>query len=305
MLGLENTRIFSVLMLAGMFGIVCQIAIVSFLRGTLDAFHFQYVNPNEKQQIGMVVGCALLCFMYPMENPKKIFGRLLVTKRYHGLMICTAIVLFFVLATAGCLSSLILSHDGTGDESFVAVPTFHIMESHGLPKTVPAVACMLVLASSGALMELFPEMFKMIVQLTTSDWKILAKQIGFENKDTGSPVLAVFISGSLCAMLAFAAPLENMIYILAGSHLLGIVFRTIYLLYIPFRPKIVETKPEATSSLNYSRLDSELGGTGGGSGKVLFRCKHSFINNLLSFSRWILCNDDFNEFQTIMEHGEE
>lgn len=268
MLGLENSGIFGGLMIAGMLGIVCQIAIVSWLKGTLDNFHKQEVNAKNQQQIGIAVSCALLCFVYPRENPKRIFGRLMKSKQFHGLMICTGIVLFFVATTTGCLTALIKSHPVEGEDSFLAVPTFHIMDEQNISKIIPAVACLLVLASSGALMELFPEMYKKIVQLTTSDWRILAKQIGFEYKDTGSPVLAVFISGSLCAMMAFACPLQNLIYILAGSHLLGVTFRAIYLLYIPFRPKIVESNPENSSSLNYSRLDSEAGAGGGVGGDV-------------------------------------
>lgn len=257
MLGLENTKIFGALMFAGMLGIVCQVSIVSFLKGSLDNFHLPEIHP--KGQIGVAVSCALLCFIYPMENPKRMFGRLLKSKQFNGLMICIGIVLFFAVMTTGCLTALIKSHP-EGEDNFIAVPVIRIMEDQNLSKIIPAVLCMLVLASSGALMELFPEMYQKMVQLTTSDWRILAKQIGFENKDTGSPVLAIFTSGSLCAMMAFACPLQNLLCILAGSHLLGVVFRAIYLLYIPFRPRVVVSQ-DSSSTLNYSRLDSEAGGT--------------------------------------------
>lgn len=273
MLGLENTentKIFGGLMVGGMLGIVGQIAIVSWLKGTLNNFHLEAAtaepvdSKNQLHQMKVAISCALMCFVYPVENPKRIFGRLFKSKRFHGLLICTGIVLFFVIITTGCLTALVTNHTPTSEEeeTFLAVPTFHVMEEHNLAKIIPAVACLLVLACSGALIELFP--YKKIVELTTSDWRILAKQIGFENSDTGSPVLAVFICGSLCAMMAFACPLQNLVYILAGSHLLGIVFRSIYLLYIPFRPKIVVTSPDNTSSLNYSRLDSEAAGQAAG-----------------------------------------
>lgn len=111
------------------------------------------------------------------------------------------------------------------------------MEKQDFHKVEPAVACLLVLACSGAFLELFPEMYSLIVRLTTSEWKILARQIGYENNDSGSPVLAIFTGGSLCAMLAFACPLQNLIYILAASHLCSGIFRAFYLLYSPFRPK--------------------------------------------------------------------
>lgn len=112
-----------------------------------------------------------------------------------------------------------------------------VLEKQDFHKVEPAVACLLVLACSGAFLELFPEMFGLIVKLSTSEWKILARQIGYENNDSGSPVLAIFTGGSLCAMLAFACPLQNLVYILAASHLSSGIIRAIYLLYSPFRPK--------------------------------------------------------------------
>lgn len=79
-------------------------------------------------------------------------------------------------------------------------------------------------------------MYTEIVQLTTSDWRILAKQIGYENRDSGSPTLTIFTGGSLCAMLAFACPLENLTYILAASSVLATLLRSFHFLYLPFRP---------------------------------------------------------------------
>lgn len=80
-------------------------------------------------------------------------------------------------------------------------------------------------------------MFNLIVTLTTSDWKILTRQIGYENGDSGSPVLAIFSGGSICAMIAFACPMEVMIYLVAGSQLCAGLLRIFYLFYSPFRPK--------------------------------------------------------------------
>lgn len=112
---------------------------------------------------------------------------------------------------------------------------------------------MLVLACSGAYLELFPEMYSLIVKLTTVEYKILAKQIGYENNDSGSPILAIFIGGSLCAMLAFACPLENLIYILSASHLVAGILRSFYLLYSPFKPKYMES---SSSSKFHRKLAS-------------------------------------------------
>lgn len=249
MLGLENTKVFGALMIACMFGIVCQISVVSWLKGTLDNYHQK--EAKSLDQLAVVLSCALISFAFPMECPRRLFGRPLKTMYWNGLLISAGIVLLFIVITAGCLTALY----NTQAEAFVAVPLIRIMEDLSFGRIIPAVACMLVLTCSGAIMELFPEMYQKIVQLSTSDWKILAKQIGFENTESGSPVLAIFTGGSLCAMLAFACPLQNLLYILAGSHLLGIVSRSIYLLYIPFRPRnLVNNQKEASSSLNYSRL---------------------------------------------------
>lgn len=118
-----------------------------------------------------------------------------------------------------------------------------MLETLDLHKFEPAIACLFVLVCSCAFLELFSEMFNMIVTLTTSDWKILSRQIGYEHGDSGSPVLAVFTGGSITAMIAFACPLEIMVYFVAGSQLLSGLFRSIYLFYTPFRPKyMINTK---------------------------------------------------------------
>lgn len=139
-------------------------------------------------------------------------------------------------------------------KEFSAVPIIAIIEARNVKKVIPAIACLLVIACSGAILELFPEMYNLIVRLTTSDYKILARQIGYENRESGSPVLAVFIAGSLCAMLAFACPLQIMTHILAGSNLMAIMLRAMYLFYSPYRPKFIQQQAE--SSLSYSRLNT-------------------------------------------------
>lgn len=101
----------------------------------------------------------------------------------------------------------------------------------------PTLACLLLLTCSGAFLELFSEIVQSIVRLTTSEWKILSRQIGYEDSDSGSPVLAVFIGGSLCATAAFACPLQHMVYVMTASHLSSALLRSLYLWYSPFRPK--------------------------------------------------------------------
>lgn len=116
-----------------------------------------------------------------------------------------------------------------------------ILETTDFHNLEPAAACLLVLTCSCAFLELFPEMYNLLVALTTSDWKILSRQIGYENGDSGSPVLAIFTGGSICAMIAFACPMEFIIYLIAGSQLSASIIRAFYLLYSPFRPKCAAT----------------------------------------------------------------
>lgn len=126
---------------------------------------------------------------------------------------------------------------------FIAVPILTILETLDFQSFEPAVACLFVLICSCAFLELFSEMFNLIVKLTTSDWKILSRQIGYEHGDSGSPVLAIFTGGSLCAMIAFACPLKIIIYFIAGSQLFASLLRAFYLFYSPFRPKyMINTK---------------------------------------------------------------
>lgn len=132
-------------------------------------------------------------------------------------------------------------HNYSVTREFAAVPILSLLEFQDFHKAIPAIACLLVLACSGAYLELFPEMYHLIVRLSTSEWKILSRQIGYENSDSGSPVLAIFTGGSVCAMLAFACPLENIIHILAASNLCSGILRAFYLLYSPFRPKYMST----------------------------------------------------------------
>ena len=119
---------------------------------------------------------------------------------------------------------------------YMAVPLFAISEEHNFHKLIPAAACMLMFTCSGAFLELFPELYGLIVRFASSEWKILTKQISYESSDSGNPVLAVFIGGSLCAMLAFACPLQHLSHTLAASHLTANLLRAFYLLYSQYRP---------------------------------------------------------------------
>jgi hypothetical protein len=124
------------------------------------------------------------------------------------------------------------------------VPILRILETKDLHKMIPAIGCLYVIACSAALLEIFTETFQIIVRLATSEWKILLKQISYESRDSESPVLAIFVCGSLVAILAFACPMQNMTFIIAGAQLLAGILRALYFLYAPFRPKSMNPKRE-------------------------------------------------------------
>lgn len=130
------------------------------------------------------------------------------------------------------------SHD------YETVPILRVLESKDLHKFIPAIGCLMVIACSSALLEVFTEAFQIIVRISTSEWKVLLKQISYESRESGSPVLAIFVVGSLVAILAFACPLQNMIFVIGGAQLMAGMLRAFYFLYAPFRPKTMNPKRE-------------------------------------------------------------
>ncbi|CAO1359584.1 unnamed protein product [Diamesa tonsa] len=240
-LGLENSKIFSVLMITGVLSISGLLSVVTYLRGNIDAWMNDDLMP--KGLPGILSASALLVIAFPNHLPTGGYPK---TKAL-GL---STIVLISISLIAGCLSTLIPT---SKSQAYETVPMLSILEKKDLHKLIPAMACLYILASSGALLEIFPETFKIIVRLATSEWKIMVKQISYESRESGSPVLAVFLSGSLVSILAFACPLENISYIIAGSQLSAGILRALYFLYSPFRPKSI---PKQDSTQAYSRLNT-------------------------------------------------
>lgn len=119
------------------------------------------------------------------------------------------------------------------------MPILRILDTKDLHKLIPGVGCLYVIACSSALLEVYTEAFQTVATFASSEWKILLKQISYESRETGNPILAIFVSGSLIAILAFACPLENMTYIIAGSYLSSGLLRAFYYLYSPYRPKTI------------------------------------------------------------------
>ncbi|XP_023173290.2 uncharacterized protein LOC111601091 [Drosophila hydei] len=244
MLGLEHSKAFSFIMTLGMFGLNAILSAVGWWRGDFVAWSENYFQPNGISSF--LLTTALLTYAFPSIFPQQHRG-----SRTTAIMVF-ALVCISLLLTAICLSTVV--HFKLRDD-YVAVPLFNILDESGFHKLVPASACMLLLTSSAAFMEIFPELYGIVVRLATSEWRILSKQISYESSDSGNPVLAVFIAGSLCAMLAFACPLQHLSYCLAASHLTAGFLRAFYLLYTPYRPKFMQPS-SSESSLSYSRLST-------------------------------------------------
>ncbi|XP_058986292.1 uncharacterized protein LOC131806331 [Musca domestica] len=246
MLGLEHSKAFSFIMALAMFGLNAILSAVGWWNGDAIAWHETLLQPSGFKSL--LTATALLTFSFPVECPSPKTG----WKRFTGLFMILFVTISLLLAS-GCLTT-ILHYKPI--EEYAAVPLFHILDENNFHKLVPAAACMLMLTVTGAFLELFPELYRIIVRFATSEWRILTKQIAYESSESGNPVLAVFIAGSLCAMLAFACPLQNLSYMLAASHLCAVFFRAFYLLYTPFRPKFI-LQCNTDSSLSYSRLNTE------------------------------------------------
>jgi hypothetical protein len=131
------------------------------------------------------------------------------------------------------------------------VPILRILEAKDFHKLISAMSCLYVIASSGILMEIFPETYEIVVALASSDWRVLLKQIGYENRETGSPALAIFVCGSLVCILTFACPMQNLTFIIAGAQLLHGCFAAFFFLYSPFRPKVMSAKREFKSKSTF------------------------------------------------------
>nr|NP_610082.2 torn and diminished rhabdomeres, isoform C [Drosophila melanogaster]AAF53954.2 torn and diminished rhabdomeres, isoform C [Drosophila melanogaster] len=244
MLGLEHSRAFSLILTLGMFGLNAILSAVGWWRGDMLAWSADsYFQPDGISSV--FLGTALLTYSFPGDWPQQLRGG-----RFTATLI-TGLVSTSLLLTAICLSTVVHYRS---QEDYVAVPLFNILDENGFHKLVPASACMLLLTSSAAFLELFPELYGIVVRLATSEWRILSKQISYESSESGNPVLAVFIAGSMCAMLAFACPLQHLSYTLAAGHMGGVFLRALYLLYIPYRPKYMA--PSSESSLSYSRLST-------------------------------------------------
>ncbi|TMW50703.1 hypothetical protein DOY81_004227 [Sarcophaga bullata] len=246
MLGLEHSKAFSFIMALAMFGLNAILSAVGWWNGDAVAWHETILQPNGFKSF--LTATALLTFSFPGDYPIQRTG----WQRFTGFFLILLVTISLLLAS-GCLTT-ILHYKNV--EDYIAVPLFHILEENNFQKLVPAGACLLMLTVTGAFLELFPELYRIIVRFATSEWRILTKQIAYESSDSGNPVLAVFIAGSLCAMLSFACPLQNLTYTLAASHLCAAFFRAFYLMYSPFRPKFI-LQSNTDSSLSYSRLSTE------------------------------------------------
>uniref|UniRef100_A0A034W159 Cationic amino acid transporter n=1 Tax=Bactrocera dorsalis TaxID=27457 RepID=A0A034W159_BACDO len=250
MLGLDHSNVFHIIMWCGMIILnLCPPAAACW-KGDILEWTRYWFRPDDF--ISLLFPAAQLTFAYPRELPLpnsflerfKGFGKFF---RTHFILCLTIVSLSFLV------------HHKPVNE-YIANPFFNFLDDITLGKLVPAAACLLMLTSSAAYLELFPELYGLIVRFATSEWKVLSKHVSYESSESGSPVFAIFISGSLCAMLAFACPMQHLINTLAASHLAAGFLRALYLLYIPVRPKYIQ-RSGAISSLAYSRLSTATAAT--------------------------------------------
>ncbi|CRL01568.1 CLUMA_CG014212, isoform A [Clunio marinus] len=225
-LGLENSKVFTVLLISGVLSISGLLAVVTYLRGNIETWLHDNLFP--KGLSGILTGSTLLTISFPNNLP--------TVGRYPKIKAAffSSVVLISISLISGCLSTLTQMSKSNDYET---VPILRILETKDLHKLIPAIGCLYVIACSAALLEIFTESFQIILRLATSEWKILLKQISYESRDSGSPILAVFVCGSFVGILAFACPLRNMTYVIAGGQLSAGILRAFFFLYSPFRPK--------------------------------------------------------------------
>nr|XP_036222570.1 uncharacterized protein LOC118681587 [Bactrocera oleae] len=250
MLGLDHSKVFHIIMWCGMIILNLCPPVATCWKGDFVEWTRYLFRPNGF--LSLLTPAALLSFVYPKELP--LPNSFLERFKGFGKFFRTLLILCLTIVS---LSTLV--HYKPVDE-YIANPLLNFLDDITLGKLVPAAACLLMLTSSAAYLELFPELYGLIVRFATSEWKVLSKHVSYESSESGSPVFAIFISGSLCAMLAFACPMQHLINTLAASHLAAGFLRALYLLYIPVRPKYIQ-RSVAISSLAYSRLATAAAAT--------------------------------------------
>ncbi|XP_053959105.1 probable cationic amino acid transporter [Anastrepha ludens] len=245
MLGLENSKVFCMIMLTGMVILGVLVSAVTLWKADSQEWKRYLFRPNGINSF--LTAAGLLTFAYPKDYPSKNS----FLDRMTGIIYILRTFCSIMLKALGF--SLLMNYKPAAE--YNAIPIFTFVNDLNFHNFVPAIACLLMLTCSAAYLELFQELYGYIVRFATAEWKVFSKQISYESPDSGNPVLAIFISGSLCAMLAFACPMQHLSYIMASSHLFAGFLRSFYLLYLPFRPKYIQ-RSNFNSSLSYSRLST-------------------------------------------------
>ncbi|XP_067622964.1 solute carrier family 7 member 14 isoform X2 [Eurosta solidaginis] len=245
MFGLENSRVFTMVMLVALMVISIFTGVLTAWTVDLQEWTRYYFRPNGISSF--LTAAALLTFTYPGDYPAHRSGIQCLAAFSH-------ILLAFISLMLTALSYTSLVHYRAVSE-YIAIPVFTMLNEHDFHQLIPVAACLLMLCSSTAYLDLFPELYGFIVRFATSEWKLFSRHISYESSESGNPVLAIFIGGSLCAMFAFACPMQNLSYILAASHLCAGLFRSFYLLYSPYRPRFAQPS-NSNSTLSYSRLST-------------------------------------------------
>lgn len=98
MLGLENTKVFSLLMVIGVLGLSAILSVSTWLFGTVDEWNKPLLPSGT---LGVLTSAAISSYGYPPEMPSN--GN---HKRFTGILIFLTVFLSNILI-AGCLSTMI------------------------------------------------------------------------------------------------------------------------------------------------------------------------------------------------------
>ncbi|KAF7283777.1 hypothetical protein GWI33_023023 [Rhynchophorus ferrugineus] len=179
-----------------------------------------------------------------------------------------------------------------------AIPLIQVFENRDVDWARPLIAVFTICVVCLLLPEILPSVFVAFVRLASKEWRVFVSSIQYQSPVTGAPVLAIFATGSLAAILAFACPLSHLIKLLNASCLLKCVLTSCQILYTRYKPDITYNEVQvSTSNIQYSKLSQSTSRSSTKSNrtnikdrlKSLFSKKPQYIHKLSS-PKTAVCN---------------
>ncbi|XP_026464420.1 uncharacterized protein LOC113366999 [Ctenocephalides felis] len=96
-----------------------------------------------------------------------------------------------------------------------------VLEPFRIEPAAVAMSCLSLVGLTGAIIDLFSALPAMLSRLASPPWRLLARSLLYESPESGSPVLAIFVAGSLCAILSFAFPIYVLVRVSAAGVLIS------------------------------------------------------------------------------------